>query len=255
MTAELDFGLNGFQPADIDSAQAEHGLWAGDLRVLAEHHTAPDGSHSYVVAFDESATWGVPGAPQLVAVSLARDLDRRTFTLETACHASLPFAQNWLIERGCPPDQITTVDGDFMKAAEDLTLRVEQKIRDAGQRYEVLDTQTWDYDPCETWTMARDTLAAQDPIRVFLEEGNPEAFTYTVREGAFADEDTAQDWLDSRSSPLPQPPEDRGNADGPRTAAALIRSAGTAPATACGLDRDPMPSTVTAQRPGQGRSL
>ena len=149
MTAELDFGLDGFQPADIDSEQAEGGLWAGGLRVLTEHHTGPDGSHSFLVAHDESATWGVPGAPQLVAVAVARDLDRRTFTLETASHASLPFAQNWLIERGCPPDHITTVDGDFMKAADNLTLRIEQKIRDAGHRYEVLDTQSWDTTPAK----------------------------------------------------------------------------------------------------------
>ena len=103
--------------------------------------------------------------------------------------------------------------------------------------------------------MTCDTLASQDPIRVFLEEGNPDAFTYTVREGAFADEDTARDWLDDRNSPLPQPPEDRGNTNSPRTRAALSRSVGTARATACGLDRGPVPSTVTTQRPGQGRSL
>lgn len=255
MNGELDFDLGGFQPADTDSEQAEGILSAGDLKVLVEHH-APDRSHSYAIAHDESATWGVPGAPQLVAVKITRDVDQRTFNLECANHANLPFAQAWLIERGCPPEQIIVADGGFMwAAADDLTLRVEQKIRGAGQRYEVLDTETWDDDPCETWTLARDTLSAQDPIRVFLEQGNPEAFTYTVREGAFADEDTARDWLASRNSPLPQPPEDRGGSDGPRTRAALDRSAGTARATACGLDRRLLPSTATAQQRCQGRSL
>lgn len=253
MTAELDLGLDDFQPADTDSAQAEDGMWAGDLRVLAEHHTTPGESRSYVIAHDESATWGVPGSPQLVALTVTRDFDRRTFTLETATHASLPFAQAWLIERGCPPDK-TALVGDFMQAADDHTLRVEEKIRAAGQRYEVLETQTFDYDPCETWTMARDTLAAQDPIRVFLEEGNPKAFTYTLREGAFADEDAARGWLDDRSSPLPEPPESRGDAASLRVRSALTRSAGTT-ATACGLDTLPARSTATVQRPGSGRSL
>ncbi|WP_328912467.1 MULTISPECIES: glycosyl hydrolase [unclassified Streptomyces] len=254
MTAEPDFALDDLDPADLDSEQAESVLWAGDLYVLAEYHTTPHGSHSYFVAHDQSATWGAPGAPQLVAVKIARNFSLGTFTLESACHAALPFAQSWLIERGCPPEKITVRDGDFMAAADDLTGRIEQKVRDGGQRYEVLETQTWDYDPCETWTLARDTLAAQDPIRVFLEQGNPEAFTYTLREGAFPDEDTAQDWLDDRNSPLPGPPEDRNDAEGLRTRAALTRSAGPVRGAACGLDRGPVPSTPAVRQQDPGRS-
>ena len=75
VTTELDFRLDDLEPADPVSELAESGLWAGDLTVLAEHHT-PDGSHSYVVAHDGSVTWGVPGSPQLVAITIARDLDR-----------------------------------------------------------------------------------------------------------------------------------------------------------------------------------
>jgi hypothetical protein len=258
MTAEPGFALDGLNPADLGSEQAESVLWAGDLHVLAEHHT-PDRSRSYVVAHDTSVTWGVPGSPQVAAIKVARDLDRGTFTLDSEYHAGLPFAQAWLIERGCPPEQIAVPDGMFIEPADDLTLRTEQKIREAGQRYEVLDTYTRDYDPYESWTLVRDTLAAQDPVRVFLGQGNPEAFTYIVREGAFPDEDTAQDWLNDRGTPWPQAPEDHLDAAVLRTRVALARSTGhhAGSVTARGLDRipAPAPSTASVQRPGPGRSL
>ena len=253
MTAEPDFALDGLDPADLASEQAESVLWAGDLHVLAEHHT-PDRSRSYVVAHDTSVTWGVPGSPQVAAITISRDLERGTFTLESEYHAGLPFAQAWLIERGCPPDRITVPDGMFIEPADDLTLRTEQKIRDAGPRYDVLDTYTRDYDPYESWTLARDTLATQDPIRLFLEQDNPEAFTYTLREGAFPDEDTAQTWLDNRDTPLPQAPEKHLDTADLRTRAALARSTGAPHATGCSLDTLPEPSNTTAPRPGSGRS-
>lgn len=255
MTAAPDFGLDGLDPADLGSEQAESVLWAGDLKILAEHHT-PDRSRSYVVAHDTSVTWGVPGSPQVAAIKVARDLDRGTFTLENEYHAGLPFAQAWLIERGCPPERIAVPDGMFIEPADDLTLRIEQKIREAGQRYDVLDTCTRDDGSYESWTLVRDTLADQDPVRVFLEQGNFKAFTYTLREGAFPDEDTAQDWLDDRSTPLPQAPEEHLDAAALRARAALARSTSrTGSVDACGLDQMPAPSTASVQRPGPARSL
>ncbi|MFI0942781.1 glycosyl hydrolase [Streptomyces sp. NPDC021020] len=254
MTADLDFALDDLDPADLDSEQTESLLWPGDLTVLAEHTTAPYGSHSYVVAHDTSATWGVPGAPQLVAIKVARDLTLRTFTLESQYHASLPFAQAWLIERGCPPEKIAVAEGDFAAAADEQTLRVEQKVRDGGQRYDVLDTWTSDNDPCENWTLAHDQAAAEHPVRVFLETVDPETRTYTVREGAFPDESAAREWLDERDGPLPQPPEDHTDADAQRTRVALARSAGAPHATACGLDTLPAPSASATRQPGPGRS-
>ncbi|MFC4035171.1 glycosyl hydrolase [Streptomyces polygonati] len=258
MTADLDFALDDLEPADLDSEQAESLLWAGDLTVLAEHHTAPHRSHSYVVAHDTSATWGVPGAPQVAAIKVARDFGLGTFTLESEYHASVPFAQAWLIERGCPPEKIALAEGDFVEAADEQTVRVQQMIRDGGQRYDVIDTWTWDDNPCENWTLARDSAAAEKPVRVFLEVVDPATHTYTVREGAFPDEDTARDWLEDRSTPLPPAPDDHLAADALRASVALARSTGHAGSvTACGLDRipAPAPSTVSVQRPGPGRSL
>ncbi|MEU3712170.1 hypothetical protein [Streptomyces catenulae] len=254
MSNDLDFNLDDFEPADAESEYAEQRFWAGDLTILAEHHTTPTGAHSFVLAHDGSATWGAPGAPQIQAIVVARDVNEKTFTVESAYHSSVPFAQNWLIERGCPPER-AQVGGDFMKPADDLTARVEERIRASGDRYEVLDSSTSDFDPCETWTVTRDSSAAEAPIRVFLEEGDFDSHTYTLREGAFADEDAAGQWLDDRSGPLPQPPEYRGDAVALRTRAALTRSAGASATPQAGLDARNAPSAGTARRPGPGRSM
>ncbi|MEU0112818.1 glycosyl hydrolase [Streptomyces bobili] len=254
MTTELDFHLDDFEPADAVSELAESSLWAGDLTVLAEHRTTSNGSRSYLVAHDGSVTWGVPGEPQLVAIKITRDPHERTFTFEAASHAGLAFAQNWLVERGCPPEQIAQVGADLIQPADDLTVRVEQQIRASGDRYKVLATQTSDYAPCETWTMVRDSCAAQVPIRVFLEEVATDSLTYTVREGAFADEDAAQDWLDNRDGPLPEPPEYRGDCAA-RTRAALTSSTSPAAIPNAGIGTSTAPSVNTAQRPNPRRSM
>ncbi|WP_433888522.1 glycosyl hydrolase [Streptomyces sp. CA-111067] len=253
---DLALALDGLEPADADSEDNESNLWAGDLDVMATHLSGPYGSHSYIVAHDRSATWGLPGAPQILAIAVARDFALGTFTLEQAFHASVPFAQAWLVERGCPPERTAVPAGTFIEPADDLTRRTEQKIREAGQRYQVLDTHTRDYDPYESWTLARDTLALQEPIRVFLERDNPKTFTYTVREGAFADEDAANAWLEDRDGPLPPEPAEQADATSARARAALARSTSpTGPRAVCGLDTLPQPTPPAAQRPGPGRSL
>ncbi len=144
-----------------------------------------------------------------MAIAVARDLQQFTFTLETSHHATVPFAQNWLVERGCPPAKIAQIAKGYLDPADDLTLQVEQQIRESGTRYEVLDTYTSDSGPCETWTLTRDSQADQVPVRLFLEEWDHDAGTYTVREGAFADVDAARSWLEDRDGPLPEPPEYR----------------------------------------------
>ncbi|MDT0464766.1 glycosyl hydrolase [Streptomyces gibsoniae] len=255
MSDELDFHLDDFEPADTDSEDAEQRFWHSDLTVLAEHHTTPYGPHSFVVAHDRSATWGVPGAPQIAAIKVARDFSRRTFTFEAAYHAAVPFAQNWLIEHGCPPDRIAQVRRHFMEPTDDLTLLLDRQIRESGARYEVIGSGTSDSDPCETWTLTRDSRAAQAPIRVFLEEDNREARTYTIREGAFDDEAAARHWLADRSSPLPQPPDYRGEAAARLARAALYRSAGASAIPKAGPDIRHAPSAGAAQRPNRGKSL
>ncbi|NEA75440.1 glycosyl hydrolase [Streptomyces sp. So13.3] len=251
MKRDTDFGLAAFYPADSESARGRTHIRASDLTVLAEHHTDGTRSQSFLVAHDGSVTWGVPGEPQLVAIKIERDLDERMYTFETASHACIPFAQNWLIERGCPPASIAQGDG-FLAPADDLTIRVEEQIRASADRYELLDSQCWD-DPCESWTLVRDSSAAQAPIRVFLDTGDLVTTTYTMREGAFPDEHAARDWLDERDGPLPDPPEYHGDAAALRAGAALSRSTGPVMDPQAGLATRSRPTA--GPRPAPGRSL
>ncbi|MFF8805571.1 glycosyl hydrolase [Streptomyces omiyaensis] len=253
---DFDFDLDELAPTDDASADAVERFWSGDLRALSQHHTTPNGSHSFVVAHDQSVTWGVPGAPQVMAIAVARDLNRFTFTLETSYHATVSFAQAWLVERGCPPEKIAKIHGDVVKPADDLTLQVERQIRESGTRYEVLDTHTSDFDPSETWTLTRDTRPSEAAIRVFHEAWDHVAGTYTMREGAFADVDTARSWLDDRDGPLPEPPEYR-YADGAilRARVALSRSAATPAMPKAGVNAPRTPPAAPGRRPAQGRLL
>ncbi|WP_370410848.1 glycosyl hydrolase [Streptomyces fradiae] len=256
---DFDFDLDELAPADPASAEAVERFWSGDLRALTRHHITPDGSHGFVVAHDQSITWGAPGEPEIMAIAVTRDLTRFTFTLETSYHATVPFAQAWLIERGCPPEKIAKLYGDVVKPADDLTVQVERQIRESGTRYEVLDTHTSDFDPSETWTLTRDSRAAEAPIRVFHEEWGQGADTYTMREGAFADVGAAHAWLDDRSGPLPEPPEysdHNGAVVRARVARiALARSAGASAAPKADLGAPRTPSAEPGRRPSQGRPM
>ncbi|WP_328940920.1 glycosyl hydrolase [Streptomyces sp. NBC_00250] len=253
---DFDFDLDELAPADDASAEAVERFWSGDLRALSRHHITPDGSHGFVVAHDQSVTWGAIGEPEITAIAVARDLSWFTYTVETSYHATVPFAQAWLVERGCPPEKIAKLYGDLVKPADDLTVQVERKIRESGTRYVVLDTHTSDFAPSETWTLTRDSRAAEAPIRVFHEEWETGADTYTMREGAFADVAPARSWLDDRDGPLPEPPEYR-YADGAvlRARAALSRSAGTPATSKAGLDAPRTPPAEPGRRPFQGRLM
>jgi hypothetical protein len=232
VTGYLDFGLDGLDPADVDSAHAEGNVWKGDLTLFAEHYITdgPDRSRSFLVAHDESVTRGVPGSPRTVALAITRDRGQGTFTFAFAYHASHPFAQAWLIARGCPPGQIALHDGIHIVPADETTRQIEEKIRSG--RYTVLDTHTRDYaSPYESWTLARDTTAPEAPVRIFLEQDIPRSIRYTVREGAFPDADSALAWLADRSTPLPHPPE---QPQAHRAAAARSRSARPGPTATTG---------------------
>ncbi|MFD9206571.1 glycosyl hydrolase [Streptomyces sioyaensis] len=255
MIREPDFRLDGFEADDASSEFAKNVMWPGHLALLAEYHTPPDGAHSFMVVRDRLMDWGEPGDPTLVAVEITRDLDARTFTIDSENHATIAFAQNWLIQRGCPPEQITHVGDDVMKPADDLTLWLDRQIRESGARYEVIDSYTSHHEPCETWALTRDSSASRAPIRIFLEERNQEAHTYTVREGAFADEAAARYWLDDRSTPLPQPPDYRGEAASRLARAALYRSPGTSVTSKACPDTGSAPSAGTPPRPGPRRSM
>lgn len=133
---------------------------------------------------------------------------------------------------------------------------MEQQIQKSGTRYEGIDTYTSDDNPSEAWTLVNDSQATQAPVRLFYEEWNHDAGTYTMREGAFPDVGVAQTWLDERSEPLPEPPEySDHNGAVVRARIALSRSAGTSPTPQTGLDAPRATAAVPVQRAVQGRLL
>ncbi|MEV6209567.1 glycosyl hydrolase [Kitasatospora sp. NPDC051914] len=222
MSTDLDFGLDGLSPVDEHSADLQRNTWEGDYRLLAQHDV---GERSFLLTFDTAATWDyLPGAPSLAAFDIVRDRQQGTFSMQASKHAVLAFSQKWLIERGCPPS--ATVPAGFLPA-DDLTVLITERISRSGDRYGVFDHQVMDGTP-EAWTMAVDRAATELPVRLFLEEIQPDHHTYTVREGAFPDLDAAEEWLENRPTPLPPAPEDLG-AEARRAHAALARSGTVTP--------------------------
>ncbi|MYS67836.1 hypothetical protein GTW66_28695 [Streptomyces sp. SID5473] len=206
-STEPDYRLDGFTAA---TAEVErdffHATISDDSFVpLAAHHS-PDDRDSYLLFFDQSATWGIPGSPAYVALHLTRDAELGTFRFSQETHPLVPLGQRWLIEQGCPPEGIGLTNTHGLQPADPLTTLLENRLRTGPEdRMKVLDHYTNDE---ETWALLHDTdpASAELPFRVFLEEVSFQENTYTVREGAFATADAADDWLSDRDTPLPPAP-------------------------------------------------
>jgi hypothetical protein len=225
-----DYRLDGFEPADDVVADDFDSLTLLDdnFLTIAEHHSS-DGHDTYLVLYDSSAQWGVPGTPAYIALHVSRDVEQRSFRFDSTSVALVPLAQRWLIQRGCPAEAIEVSPASSPKPNDELTQQLEERLKSSGSRYEVLDHNT--YNPgsfdlgVETWVLVHDSHpdSAEEPYRVFLEEVSADLSGYTVREGAFAIEDAAKEWLWNRDTPLPQPVE-ATHATTCRTQAALARS-------------------------------
>ncbi|WP_282697849.1 hypothetical protein [Streptomyces sp. CC208A] len=175
---------------------------------LAEHHTA-DGVHSYHVLFDGSATWGIPGAPQVMAVVLRRDPENKSFSFEQVRLPLPAMAQSWLIHRGCPPGTLDLDPEAGPPAADEMTRALERRLAGSGDHYAMGYSYTRD-DPDDMVTVV--ALRALDertptPFRVLVEEVDLDAWTHTLREGGFATKEEALRWCDDRiageAAPLP----------------------------------------------------
>ncbi|MFF2954082.1 glycosyl hydrolase [Kitasatospora sp. NPDC057965] len=247
MTA-IDLRLDGLQPADEHTAELADRIWPNHFESISRHNV---GERSFIVAFDRTATWDYPNARNIVSFDVVRDSSQATYSLRSSRHATLAFAQNWLVNRGCPPD-VFALTGDVIKPADEMTVRVEDRIRRSGTRLEVVDYLVMDGGDLDGWSMAVDREDEVLPVRVFLEELQPDQGTYTVREGAFADFAAAGDWLEERSTPLPEAPEYRLEAETLRTSAALSRTAAALPQSST-----PVTTAATPVGPTQspGRSL
>lgn len=202
---------------------------------LAQHHTV-DGVHSYYVLFDRSATWGIPGEPQLIAVHLQRDRTQRPVSFQQAPMPLAAMAQSWLIRRGCPPDAIGLNPKLGPPPADERTRALERRLAGDGDHYAMGHSYTRD-DPDDMVVVvvlrALDEQAAS-PFRVVVEEVDTDAWTHTLREGGFDTADEALQWCDDRltveASPLPPV----------RPAAAARRPAG-------------LPTGPAARPPGRSR--
>ncbi|MFI8105137.1 hypothetical protein [Streptomyces sp. NPDC086023] len=206
------------------------------MTTLAAHHT-PDGSTSFFVLHDGTATWGIPGEPQLIALHLARDNTARTFTADLVRLPLPSMAQSWLIKRGCPADAIALKRGIGTKPAHETTAALERQLMSDGDNFALLFSYTEDSGPKPQITVLLRALDERTPYpyRVLLEEVDTGTWTHTLREGGFETFEAADAWLEDRATPLPAPPPLR--ATGARTPAAPARP----------------PAATTGPRPGRSR--
>ncbi|MBA4864039.1 glycosyl hydrolase [Streptomyces sp. PSKA54] len=225
MRGEIDFRLDGLVPADQASARSLRSVFSGDLHPVAEHHNGgADRSESYLLVYDESAAWGVPGEPQLRAITITRDGREGLFTFKAESHALAALGMNWLIERGCPPEVIIQPVEGLLRPADDETVQLEARLATSKGRYRIRETWTEGSGGAESYVIAEDAEASAMPVRVFLEEPDFGAGTYRLREGAFPSFEAASSWLRERNGPLPAAPEQDLSAR--RAAQARARSTG-----------------------------
>ena len=222
-----DYGLDGFHAA---TTQIEDDFFSvtlsDDLFVpFSEHHSA-DGRDSYLLLYDRSAIWDIPGTANYLTLHIVRDLEQRTFDFASERHPVVPLAQHWLTRRGCPKEAAEVSHDCGPRPADAVTARLEDLLRtNPGNRYEVLDHYT--DNPCsfdvgvEIHTLVHDSHpdSADAPYRLFLEETTKDMRTYTVREGVFASAEEADTWVMERDSPLPLAPAPPGASDRRATAA------------------------------------
>ncbi|KNB53472.1 hypothetical protein [Streptomyces caatingaensis] len=205
----LDFRLDGYTLADGSDDYLFHALTTNHdcLAPLVTHHT-DDGRNSYLVLHDTAATWDIPGSPQLLAMTLTRDPDNRTFRFDAERHPLISLAQRWLIARGAAPDAVRMPpERTGARPADSLTTVLEEQLMTSGTRYDVVEHYTDDCTEYETSVLVHDTdpTSVGKPYRLFLETWSPDSPTYTLREGAFPDVEAAWEWMENREGPLPAP--------------------------------------------------
>ncbi|MFF0740569.1 hypothetical protein ACFYVL_09220 [Streptomyces sp. NPDC004111] len=183
------------------------GLLLGDLTLLAEHHS-PSGD-SFHVLHDRSATWGIPGAPQIVALHLQRDAKAGTFRYESKELPLAPMAQSWLVARGCPPEAIALNPDLGPEPADDTTRALNKRLVNDGDHFACGYSYTRDDPDNYVVVVALRSMdeKAAVPYRVLVEEIDSQAEVVTLREGGFATVHDALQWCDDRlggtAGPLP----------------------------------------------------
>ncbi|MFJ8954954.1 hypothetical protein ACIRO1_33135 [Streptomyces sp. NPDC102381] len=202
-----------FELGDFDADEDKHldfyrkvAVHEDMLVPLAEHH---DGADSYYVLFDRTATWGHPGMPQVLAVHLLRDYEKRTFSFEQARLPLPAMAQSWLINRGCPHDAIGLDPELGPPPADEATRALERRLAGDGDHYAMGHSYTADDPDDMVIVVALRALdeRAPSPFRVVVDEVDTDAWTRTLREGGFDTVGEALQWCNDRlageATPLP----------------------------------------------------
>ncbi|MFF7438995.1 hypothetical protein [Streptomyces sp. NPDC008122] len=191
-----DYGLDDFDPAAPCHLDLLEVVESSSYKVLGEYRTWTD---AYFVLYDEGAPWGIPGAPQLRTVHVARDLQARTFKIDTTEIPLVAMAESWLIARGCP-DGI--VDPTRYQPADTTTRALEARIRRDGDHFAVLTSYSDDQrDAPETAVMLRSLDPKVRPeFRILLERVDMTAGTHTLREGGFTTYEQAVEWWNAWSN-------------------------------------------------------
>lgn len=201
MTPAVDFRLDDVEPATKLVGEA---FWQNieineiDFTVLAEHHTE-DGRRSHYVLHDGSATWGIPGEPQVVALHIQRDTDAKVFRFQNMTVPLPAMAQSWLIARGCPKDRIRLPLGTGTASADDTTRALEERLMADGDHFALLASYTHDTSDTPEITVLLRAVNDSEPMpfRVLLERIDTTAWTHTLREGAFRTFEDATTWWES----------------------------------------------------------
>ncbi|MFI5982098.1 hypothetical protein ACIBEA_14585 [Streptomyces sp. NPDC051555] len=205
-----DFRLGGYEAASDEVEEHFYGRIEADedmLTTLAEHHSA-DARHSFHVLHDGTATWGIPGEPQIIALHIARDPGERTFTFE---HAMLPLsamAQSWLVSRGCPREGIRLPPGMGTAPANEATTALQERLVGDGHRFALIDSYTNDGSKRPQITVLLRALDDKDahPFRVLVEEADLTQFTHTLREAGFPTYDAAESYFNDPDGVRQKPP-------------------------------------------------
>ncbi|WP_432112660.1 hypothetical protein [Streptomyces sp. S1] len=199
-----DYKVDGLQPSDEENREILEYLDGPSFKVLSEHHTPTD---SYVILYDESTPWWIPGSPELRAVHVSRDQENRTFTADSTDPPLYPMAESWLFACGCPPEALP--DLDVRSAADEITRALEARVRRDSGRFAQVDRYVGDgFDQPETVVLLRSLDSKVHPeYRILLERHDQETGTHTLREGGFATREQAMAWWsaweDEEAPPLP----------------------------------------------------
>lgn len=239
---------------EADEMQHERLVGMEGMKVLAVQHSRdPDSAgpaNTYILLFDTTVTWGVPGDPPYAAVHLTRNQAERTFRLDSEYHPLPALARNWLGQRGADPLAVAPDASMQFYTADQATVNLEQQLARSGDRFSIIDNYTYD-DVFghgadrrffwKTWVIADDRTPGpgEQPVRVFFEDFDVPADAYTLREGGFPTIEAAREWTETVGDQHPTPLPTVLRAAGVRSTAARAGRPSTVPPATPGPVRPP----------------